>query len=665
MVRPSAPDDRWTRPSLAKPGRGAAPAARLLPALLLAVLLLGLPGSGHADGPPPLVLAGDAASFSLRGHLALLDDPGAALGIAEVAGSTAFRPRPAEAPERNYTGGAIWYRITAVRDPGLPADWVLAIGEPFIDDIRVFVPAGTSGFHEEQLGRRIPSGELPLAARHHVVRITLPEAVPATIYLRLASRDEIQFEAALWRPDALMFAEVRQSTFFGMFFATLIFIVVIYTLFGIWLRDIQMLAYAIYVSTFVLFSISHTGVVAILFPASGGLTNYLLIGVGVLGNVGAMIFLWDRALNLRRTYPALHRLYMAGCAAAGVSLLIVPTPWYFVAVRPTFIATMAVTLVSLVLAAAVIRRGKANYLIKYYFIAFIPFLVFSLAHAAEVFFPSAVDILLVRRMGIAAILIHIAILSLALAHRIGLVQRDRVRADAELAAARSAMREHRNFVAMLSHQLVNPMAIISAAADLTDLRQPGNDEIAKIRRAVLRMRDLTGDVLADSRLAEPAATLNLRPVALVPLLKSLCDDRREGSAHRFRLELGDGAAAAMVMGDRPLLEILFANLLDNAIKYSVPAGEIKVAVARGYGEAVVTVADEGPGIPPDEADQVFEKFFRCSAASSQPGTGLGLYLVQRIAERHGGAVSLVTAPGQGAEFTVWLPAAQADATGKT
>jgi signal transduction histidine kinase len=98
---------------------------------------------------------------------------------------------------------------------------------------------------------------------------------------------------------------------------------------------------------------------------------------------------------------------------------------------------------------------------------------------------------------------------------------------------------------------------------------------------------------------------------------------------------------------------MFENLIDNATKYS--DGAVRIGTACEGNEVAITVADHGPGIAPQDAERIFEKFYRSDRASSQPGTGLGLFLVRQIAERHGGRVSVTSAPGNGAAFTVTLP----------
>jgi signal transduction histidine kinase len=111
-----------------------------------------------------------------------------------------------------------------------------------------------------------------------------------------------------------------------------------------------------------------------------------------------------------------------------------------------------------------------------------------------------------------------------------------------------------------------------------------------------------------------------------------------------------------VRGDAERLRQIFANLIDNAVKYS-PAGEpVEVRVAQTNGAVLVSVRDRGPGIKSQDQRLIFEKFGRVTGAGSKPGTGLGLYIARSIAEAHGGELQVSSAPGRGSTFTVKLPA---------
>jgi len=109
----------------------------------------------------------------------------------------------------------------------------------------------------------------------------------------------------------------------------------------------------------------------------------------------------------------------------------------------------------------------------------------------------------------------------------------------------------------------------------------------------------------------------------------------------------------MVIGEPPLLERAVTNLLDNAAKWSPSDGEIHVRLRDG----VLTVTDEGPGISPEDLPHIFNRFYRSSEARTLPGSGLGLSIVKRAAERHGGTVDVISPPEGGTTFSLTLPEA--------
>ena len=125
------------------------------------------------------------------------------------------------------------------------------------------------------------------------------------------------------------------------------------------------------------------------------------------------------------------------------------------------------------------------------------------------------------------------------------------------------------------------------------------------------------------------------------------------------LEVRLPETAPTVLGDPEQLDRVLVNLITNASKYTPDGGHIVVEVTEADGQVTTSVTDTGIGIPPAEQARLFERFFRASTAHEQgiAGTGLGLAIVQSIVERHGGAITLTSAPGEGSCFTVTLPGA--------
>jgi signal transduction histidine kinase len=125
---------------------------------------------------------------------------------------------------------------------------------------------------------------------------------------------------------------------------------------------------------------------------------------------------------------------------------------------------------------------------------------------------------------------------------------------------------------------------------------------------------------------------------------------------QVRLENRIRGAATEVMLDEARLNQAVANLVGNAVKFTPPGGTVRVHVESGEESVIIAVSDEGPGIPEDQLPRVFDRFWRAEA-SNDGGAGLGLAIVQGIAEAHGGSVRAESAPGQGATFHLQLPVA--------
>jgi two-component system CheB/CheR fusion protein len=232
---------------------------------------------------------------------------------------------------------------------------------------------------------------------------------------------------------------------------------------------------------------------------------------------------------------------------------------------------------------------------------------------------------------------------------------------------RAADRRKDEFLATLAHELRNPLAPIRNAVRLLQHRGPDEPELAWSRdvidRQVTHMGRLLDDLLDLSRIELDKLELQHERVTIGSVLESALETSRPAlEAGRHQLALDLGAHDATVLGDRLRLAQVFANLLNNAAKYTGRSGHVVVS-ARRDGECVtVRVRDDGIGFAPHEAAGLFEMFSQTEAARAHSGGGLGigLALVRGLVEKHGGHVSAHSeGPGRGSEFVVTLPLAPA------
>lgn len=225
-----------------------------------------------------------------------------------------------------------------------------------------------------------------------------------------------------------------------------------------------------------------------------------------------------------------------------------------------------------------------------------------------------------------------------------------------------------DFVSLVSHELRSPMAaVIGAARTLEDRWRtlaPEQREafLALIADETTRLAALIGDVLDTSRIEAGTFSYRFEDVDLGRLVAEAVDAATLAQQD-VRVVASIVPSPPTIRGDRERLRQVLANLIDNAVKYSPEGGTVRVTVAAENGEARISVADEGPGIPADQQHRIFEKFGRADVpGGSKPGTGLGLFIARSIAEAHGGTIAVRSRPEAGATFTLTLPAREAGAS---
>ena len=223
----------------------------------------------------------------------------------------------------------------------------------------------------------------------------------------------------------------------------------------------------------------------------------------------------------------------------------------------------------------------------------------------------------------------------------------------------------RDFVANVSHELKTPIASIKgfvealvdgAAEDPTDRRR----FLEIITRQADRLESIIEDLLSLSRIeqSEGSGDLPREPVLVADLLATVVTDCLPRAGERSIRDHVDCDESLTANLNAPLLEQALINLVDNAVKYSGPGSEVRVAAAADGDGVRIAIRDEGCGIEAEHLPRLFERFYRVDKARSRQlgGTGLGLSIVKHIVQAHGGTVTVASEPGVGSTFTVLLPA---------
>lgn len=219
----------------------------------------------------------------------------------------------------------------------------------------------------------------------------------------------------------------------------------------------------------------------------------------------------------------------------------------------------------------------------------------------------------------------------------------------------------RDFVANISHELKTP---IGAVGLLAEALEHAADDPAQVQRFAKRLSKeskrlagMTQEIIELSRLQAADALADPQEVDIDRVITAAIDQNRvTADAQRIQLVSG-GDRRTRVWGDEAMLVSAVHNLIANAIQYSVAPARVGVGVSERDDVVEIAVTDQGIGIPEEELDRVFERFFRVDQARARAtgGTGLGLSIVKHVAQNHGGDVRVWSQPGRGSTFTIRIP----------
>ena len=221
----------------------------------------------------------------------------------------------------------------------------------------------------------------------------------------------------------------------------------------------------------------------------------------------------------------------------------------------------------------------------------------------------------------------------------------------------------RDFIANISHELKTPIGAVGLLAEAMGQASDDPEQVRRFAKRLTkeaeRLARITQEIIELSRLQAADAITKPDLVDIDHVVAQAVDQNRVAAdAHRITLKSG-GAGGSQVYGDEPLLVTALHNLVANAIAYSPDGSRVGVGVNVTDGIVEIAVTDQGVGIPEEDRERVFERFFRVDQARSRHtgGTGLGLSIVKHVVQNHGGDVRVWSQPGHGSTFTLRLPEA--------
>ncbi|WP_295401042.1 sensor histidine kinase [uncultured Thiocystis sp.] len=623
--------------------------------------------------------------------------------------ATRWLPLDGDCLRLGYSPSAWWLRLRVRNEDDVSRALVLELATPRLDLLDIFLLQGNEILASYRTGDQRLFATRPLLHPHFALPLNLAPKTEARIYLRLDSQSRIfpPLPVRFW--DGERFEAIRHQAAlgWGLYYGAGLALLAYNLLLFLSTRDRGFGFYAIYLGTFLLL---HLGFVSglgfqSLWPGRPEWNRHFDILLPALLHLPATALV-THFLETRSRLPCWHRwLWRLTAALQGAILTMYGTglwlgeatgsaiPWF---VQIFIILNILLVLLYLLAGVRVWRQGlaAAGYLVLAWSCLILGILVHHLIRLPGLLpanfltensltIGSTLEFLLLamalgerfNRLKEANLVVERRAHALRLAYAADLEQQVEERTQAlraaisqsqnALEAERLAREEQREFLATISHEWRTPVAVIDNIAQNLEMEaeeraDPNRQRYVRILQATQRLTRLLDDHLTEERFSLLRLELRRTPCNPSELLEeAAAATRLLSERHIIRVEVYLTGLPTRFACDRELIGLVLRSLADNAIKYT-PEGSIIRLYAAPAGQRAsdglwLEVADNGPGLKPEEVESLFDPYFRGTTAQGQPGKGLGLTLARRLIQTQGGTLTAVCVPEQGCRFRIWLP----------
>lgn len=626
---------------------------------LILLTLLGLSSTAQAD----LVLNNTASPVPLAGHMAILAPAQAHASIEDVASGQAGAFKPLAG---NFLGGFsgvrdVWLRFTLVSDAPQSADWLLRVLPTYLDQVDLYQPDG-SGWRVTPGGDKLPFASRALDDRATAFTLTLAPHEPRTFYLHLRHEGAFNAYPVLYTPAQYQRLLSQEGLIFGLFFGVAALLLLINLVHWFSLRELIFIEFSVYLVMRILYFLCYDGLAyQWLLPNDPVLMQDALrfLLAWVVATIAPILV---RVLDMQRLYPRLAKVCWA---LGGLAALLSITVFTGQFARFGGLLSIIVLLFGVIGAGVAALELRQNRPLGWLILAAMLVMLGGFGTSALASFGFSSGLFLDVYGGqIASFAVFLA-LHFAVTQRV--IQTNKLKIMSENAAKLAtdwaereakARREQADFFALLFHEIKTPLAEISSAATVLEQLDDGAHPQTGIRydtihRAVEHLNLTVEQNLARDRQGIKEIHLARRPVEPLALIRAVINSFQ--GTHPHRLVTPMAAELPCVQGDPEFLRVALANLVDNAIKYTPKPGEIHISAQIKNSRIEFVVQDHGIGMSNETMQHAFDRYWRGEETGGITGNGLGLYLVRRIAQAHGGDVRVTSREGFGSRFTLSLP----------
>lgn len=611
-----------------------------------------------------------------------------------------------------FTKSAYWFRLNLENNSEKALDKVLELSKARLNYVNFYQIDMTGQVKSYSTGDLLPFSSRPYHSRFFVLPVNIPAQSKMTFFVRVQSESSLVIPLNLWSPNAFYTNERLSYAFQAMYFGLAIGMILLNLLIFISIKDSSYLLYAGLAISFVFSITALNGLQKEFLPFESELYFRIASPSGfAIAQVFALYFLRNM-LKTRTNIPKFDPL-LKGMALCHLCL---PFAYYFsehlFVIPGQALNFVTMSTIFVVASQAALRKQREAY---FFFVAFFIIILAGAVTAAVPLFLFPVSIFSLNALQLGSA-IEMVLMSFAIADRFHVLRAEMLNAQSKAlniqeklvenlkkseklleekvaqrtselqvanqnlqvtlldlremqkkliasekkaklgeVYAKKALDEQRQFIAMVSHEFRTPLAIIDSANQLLERKIPHQPDtasiLARVKRAVSRLTNFLDNYLTQDRLASYELRINYGDVNLRDLANSVVDYARLISdQYSLKVELDN--SLVFFRADPDLIRILVFNLVSNAVKYSPAGQEIILRIYKEGNSLKIEVIDHGFGISQQEIPHIFKTYTRGKKAGGVPGAGLGLSLVERITQLHGGEIDFKSTEGIGTRVTI-------------
>jgi signal transduction histidine kinase len=630
-----------------------APGFHLLRTWLMLCCLLASPWVNAQDQSLKLT---NVPSHNLGSHAQFLRDSSGQLTVQDVAKLSANQWRPLNQDmSLGFTSDVIWVRVILTRThPENPTRWNLVLGQSILKDARLYKPL-QNGTFEEIYGTQVDSTiQRELINRYPAFDISDYTLSEKNYYIRIESDTALNMSIKAVQTDVFFEQTGNENFIWGLLFGGYILTIIFYIIFWSQTKEKTHKIYVLYISINFLSALSSGGWPTLLSNSLTSSIQIILLGTWISLSIFIGTKFSATFIDLPKKWPIFSNFIVKLSLMVTTIGLIMIFNGYYNLIMPV-LQGYSIFIIFNFMLIGVYFSIKGDNKAKFFVFAFSFFyigVVWRYMRNTGIIEPNFLN----ENIYQIAAFFHMIVMSVGIFASYSKLKKEKENAEYRAVTESTLRIQQREFLSLVSHEFRTPLTIAGASADnlLKDntLGSNAKTRVEKIIRALERMSSLMETYLSKERLLMDAQTIKQEKIDLRELCRQAIKDASEGVKTEIKLQ---AHGEYITTGDANLLSIALNNLLQNAQKYSPEPDSIVVRLTKSKDFNELLVSDQGPGIPEEELSKIFTRYFRGKNAMNLPGAGLGLHLIQTIALRHGGQVSVRNLPDKGCEFCLSLP----------